>query len=73
MLGLCRGFQEMNVALGGTLHQHVQEVPGRIDHREDTNAPLETQYGPAHTVARRAGRIARAHHAGQILRSEFAA
>jgi len=50
VLGLCRGFQEMNVAFGGTLHQHVQEVPGRLDHREDTSASLETQYGPAHTV-----------------------
>jgi len=50
VLGLCRGFQEMNVALGGTLHQHVHEVPGRNDHREDATAPLETQYGPAHVV-----------------------
>ena len=50
VLGLCRGFQEMNVALGGTLHQHVQEVSGRMDHREDLNAPLDVQYGPAHPV-----------------------
>ena len=34
-LCLCRGFQELNVALGGTLHQHVQEVEGRRDHHED--------------------------------------
>ena len=47
---ICRGFQELNVALGGTLFQHVQEVPGRIDHREDPNAPLDVQYGPAHEV-----------------------
>jgi putative glutamine amidotransferase len=50
VLGMCRGFQEMNVALGGTLHQHVHEVEGRRDHREDVNAPLEVQYGPAHGV-----------------------
>jgi putative glutamine amidotransferase len=50
VLCVCRGFQELNVALGGTLHQHVQEVPGRMDHREDKEAPLETQYGPAHEV-----------------------
>jgi putative glutamine amidotransferase len=49
-LCLCRGFQELNVALGGTLHQHVQEVPGRFDHREDHDADLETQYGPIHEV-----------------------
>jgi len=47
---VCRGFQELNVALGGTLYQHVQEVPGRNDHREDHSAPLDVQYGPAHDV-----------------------
>jgi putative glutamine amidotransferase len=47
---LCRGFQELNVAFGGTLHQHVEEVPGRSDHREDKHASLDVQYGPAHEV-----------------------
>jgi putative glutamine amidotransferase len=51
VLCVCRGFQELNVAFGGTLHQHVQEVPGRSDHRENTDATLEQQYGPAHTIA----------------------
>jgi len=50
MLCICRGVQELNVALGGTLHQSVHEVPGRFDHREDEAAPLDQQYGPAHTV-----------------------
>jgi len=50
VLCICRGFQELNVALGGTLYQHIQEVPGRHDHREDPNAPLDVQYGPAHEV-----------------------
>jgi putative glutamine amidotransferase len=50
VLCFCRGFQELNVALGGTLHQHVHEIDGRLDHREDLNAPLEVQYGPAHSV-----------------------
>ncbi len=50
VLCICRGFQELNVAFGGTLHQHVQEVPGRSDHRERKDAPLEEQYGPAHRV-----------------------
>jgi putative glutamine amidotransferase len=48
LLGICRGFQEMNVAFGGTLWQKVQEVPGMRDHREDTAAELDVQYGPAH-------------------------
>jgi putative glutamine amidotransferase len=50
MLTICRGFQELNVAYGGTLHQHVEEVPGRFDHREDKTQPLDLQYAPAHDV-----------------------
>ncbi|MGU7771322.1 gamma-glutamyl-gamma-aminobutyrate hydrolase family protein [Burkholderia sp. MR1-5-21] len=50
VLAVCRGFQELNVAYGGTLHQRVHEVPGFADHREDDAAPLESQYGPAHPV-----------------------
>jgi putative glutamine amidotransferase len=57
VLCVCRGFQELNVALGGTLHQHVHEVPGRNDHREDREAPLEAQYGPAHEVEVAAGSL----------------
>jgi putative glutamine amidotransferase len=50
VLCICRGFQELNVALGGTLHQHVEEVPGRADHRSNDNDPLNVQYGPVHPV-----------------------
>lgn len=50
LFGICRGTQEVNVALGGTLHQAVQEVPGLADHRESEAAALNEQYGPAHEV-----------------------
>jgi putative glutamine amidotransferase len=50
VLAICRGFQELNVALGGTLHQHVAEQPGRMIHFEDESLPLETQWGPAHAL-----------------------
>jgi putative glutamine amidotransferase len=55
VFGVCRGFQEMNVAMGGTLHQRVHEVPGFEDHREDKEQPLDVQYGPAHEVVLEAG------------------
>jgi putative glutamine amidotransferase len=51
LFAICRGLQELNVALGGTLHQHVQELPGRLDHRSDKTRPLAERYGPAHAVA----------------------
>ena len=56
---ICRGFQELNVAMGGTLHQHVHEVEGRGDHREDHDADLDVQYGPAHMVRVAGGLLGR--------------
>lgn len=50
ILAICRGFQEVNVALGGTLHQKVHEVPGFGDHREDKEQPLDAQYAPVHPI-----------------------
>jgi putative glutamine amidotransferase len=50
ILGICRGFQEINVALGGTLTQKLHDVPGNLDHREDTSAELDAQYGPVHDI-----------------------
>lgn len=50
VFGICRGFQEMNVAFGGSLVQKLQELPGKLDHREDGTQPLDVQYGPSHEV-----------------------
>ncbi len=59
IFGICRGFQEMNVAFGGTLHQKLHEVAGHLDHRDDTSQPLEVQYGPAHEVTLEPGGLLR--------------
>jgi putative glutamine amidotransferase len=50
VFGICRGFQEMNVALGGTLHQKIHEVEGFADHRADESGGVEGRFGPAHDV-----------------------
>lgn len=55
LLAICRGFQEMNVAYGGTLWTNINETTHLHNHREDTSAPLEVQYGPAHDVELLAG------------------
>jgi putative glutamine amidotransferase len=59
LLAVCRGFQELNVVLGGTLHQHVEEQAGFHDHRENKVDPLDAQYGPAHEVHLVAGGLLR--------------
>ncbi|MGD8709617.1 MAG: gamma-glutamyl-gamma-aminobutyrate hydrolase family protein [Ectothiorhodospiraceae bacterium] len=50
LLAVCRGLQELNVALGGTLDQAVHERPDRMDHREDKSLPRERRYEAAHDV-----------------------
>jgi putative glutamine amidotransferase len=57
LLGICRGFQEINVALGGTLHQQVHAVPGYLDHRESPEGSYAQQYAPSHSVRFEAGSV----------------
>lgn len=66
VLGLCRGFQEINVAHGGTLWQNVDEVPGMHVHHEDPLQPLDVQYGPAHEVTLATGGQLAQIAAGQL-------
>ncbi len=49
-LGICRGFQEVNVALGGSLHPEIRDLPGRMNHRMPPDAELEEQFALRHTV-----------------------
>jgi putative glutamine amidotransferase len=50
ILAICRGIQELNVALGGSLHQQVHFVEGRLDHRGGPG-PKSQAYAPKHEVA----------------------
>jgi putative glutamine amidotransferase len=51
LFAICRGFQELNVALGGSLHQAVHDVDGHNDHRERPDIPLDERFGPVHPVS----------------------
>ncbi|MEF7615789.1 gamma-glutamyl-gamma-aminobutyrate hydrolase family protein [Aquincola sp. MAHUQ-54] len=50
LMAICRGAQETNVALGGSLYQAVHTVEPHADHRADDKATADVQYGPAHDV-----------------------
>ncbi len=47
---ICRGIQELNVALGGTLHTQVHEQPGVADHRAPRTDDMDVKYAPRHRV-----------------------
>lgn len=49
-MGICRGFQEVNVALGGTLHPEIRELPGRDNHRMPPDGTMEEQFALRHEV-----------------------
>ena len=50
LFAICRGIQELNVALGGSLHQMLHEVDGRSDHRSDKSRSPQERYEPVHTL-----------------------
>jgi putative glutamine amidotransferase len=50
LFGVCRGMQEMNVALGGSLHQQLHSEPGLLDHREPDDEELAVQFAARHEV-----------------------
>ena len=49
-LGICRGFQEVNVAMGGTLHPEIRDLPGRMNHRMPPDGTLEEKFALRHMV-----------------------
>jgi len=51
ILAICRGFQEVNVAFGGTLHAEVRDLPGRQNHRMPTDGDLAHKFTNCHEVS----------------------
>ena len=52
---VCRGYQELNVVLGGTLETEIQRGERRLDHRSRKVDNLDMKYGPVHSIAIAAG------------------
>lgn len=50
IFGICRGFQEVNVALGGSLHPEIRDLPGRMNHRMPVEGDLDTRFSRSHPV-----------------------
>ncbi len=67
-LGICRGFQEVNVAMGGSLHPEIRELPGRMNHRMPPEGTLEEVFAPRHKVTLTpGGRFARLFGADEVM------
>lgn len=49
-LAICRGFQELNVAMGGTLHPEIRDLPGRDNHRMPPDGTTDEKFAPRHIV-----------------------
>ena len=50
ILGVCRGFQELNVAMGGSLYPEIRDLPGRMNHRMPPNGTIEEKFALRHPV-----------------------
>lgn len=50
ILGICRGFQEFNVAFGGSLHPEIRDLPGRMNHRMPPDGTVEEKFALRHDV-----------------------
>lgn len=67
-LGICRGFQEVNVAMGGSLFPEIRDLPGRMNHRMPPDGTIEQKFALRHIVTLAPdGVFARLFGADQVL------
>lgn len=68
ILGICRGFQEFNVAYGGSLHAEIRDLPGRMNHRMPPDGTLEEKFELRHTISLTpGGKFARIFGAEEVM------
>ena len=72
-LGICRGFQEVNVAMGGTLYPEIRDLPGRMNHRMPPDGTLEEKFAMRHTVSLTEGGVFHQLFGAPEVMNEFVA
>ena len=68
-LGICRGFQEVNVAMGGTLYPEIRDLPGRMNHRMPPDGTLEEKFELRHDVTFTEGGVFHELMGAQVVRT----
>ncbi|MBM2576957.1 gamma-glutamyl-gamma-aminobutyrate hydrolase family protein [Jannaschia sp. Os4] len=69
ILGICRGFQEVAVAFGSTLHPEIRDLPGRMNHRMPPDGTLEEKFALRHDVRLAPGSAYAALFGGEVVRT----
>ncbi len=69
LLGICRGFQELNVAMGGTLHPEIRDMPGRMNHRMPRDVDITEQFALRHDVRFAEGGVFHRLMGAQVVRT----
>lgn len=69
VFGICRGFQEINVAMGGTLYPEIRELPGRMNHRMPPEGTIEEKFELRHDVTFTAGGMFHRVMGAQVVRT----
>ncbi len=67
--GVCRGFQEVNVAMGGTLYPEIRDLPGRMNHRMPPDGTMEEKFELRHDVTFAEGGVFHALMGAQTVRT----
>ena len=68
-LGICRGFQEINVAMGGSLYPEIRELPGRMNHRMPPDGTLEEKFELRHDVSFASGGVFHEVMGAEVVRT----
>ena len=69
ILAICRGFQELNVAMGGTLYPEIRDLPGRDNHRMPPDGTIDEKFELRHDVTLSDGGVFHRLFGAQVVRT----